>query len=98
MHTRHALALRGPRPLESEMEESPARCFGDHLDALDDARHNLVLDRGVEVFSQFADNEQIDALESGRQAAQVPKRPYRGEQAELAAKLHVEIARRRAGG
>ena len=54
--------------------------------------HDLMLDGGVQVLGQFADDEHVDALETRGQAGQVFERPNRGEQAQFAAELHIEIA------
>ena len=66
VHAGERLASRGPGVLEGEAEEPPARYVRDDFDALHDAGHDLVLDRTVEVFGQFADKQDIHALEPGR--------------------------------
>ena len=86
------LAPGRPGPLEGEAEKAAAGRLRHHLDALHHAGNDLVLDGGVQVLGQLADDQDVHALEAGRQAAEVLERPHRGEQAQLAAELHVEIA------
>ena len=39
------------------------RALGDDLQALDDARHDFVLEAGVQVLGVLADDHEVDALE-----------------------------------
>src|SRR5207302_368163 len=86
------LAPRLPGPVEGEAEEAAAGRLGDDLEALHHAGDDLVLDGGVQVLGQLADDEHVHALEAGPQAGQVLQRPDRGEQAEAAAEVDVEVA------
>ena len=58
--------------LERE-SRNPGRCFlGDDLQALDDARHDLVLQTRVEILGVLAHDDQVHAGEAARHARQVP--------------------------
>ena len=78
-------------PFEGEAEEALAGRFGDHLDALHHAGDDLVLDGGVEVFGQLADDKHVHVLKARRQAAQVLERPHRGKEPKGSAKLDVVV-------
>ena len=47
--------------VEGEAEEAPAGGLGHHLDALHHAGHDLVLDGGVQVLGDLADDEHVHA-------------------------------------
>ena len=53
------------RVLERESRDPRRRLLGDDLQALDDARHDLVLEARVEILGVLADDDQIDVRESG---------------------------------
>ena len=71
---RHLLPAVPPRVLEGELGDARRRPLGDDLQALDDARHDLVLEAGVQILGVLADDDQVDALEARRHAGQVPDR------------------------
>src|SRR5262249_31433408 len=96
--TAHRFPPRRPGPLEGKPEEAPAGDLRDHLDALDDSRHDFVLDGGVQVFGELANHQQVYTLEARRQTFQVLERANGGVQAEQAAKLDVVIDVGRSGG
>src|SRR5262249_18027915 len=50
VHAMDELAALSVGPIEGETEKTPASRLGHDLDALHDARHDFVLDGGVEVF------------------------------------------------
>src|SRR5262249_4114942 len=53
-----------PGPLERKAEEPPTGRLGHDLDALHDTGNDLVLDGGVQVLGDFADDEQINVLKT----------------------------------
>src|SRR5581483_9412384 len=78
-----ALALLAAGEIERVARDPLRRARRDHLDALDDARRDLVLDAGVEVLRVLADDDEIDACE---------RRAHAGERADRA-HVRVEVER-----
>ena len=62
------------RLLEGELGNPRRRLLRDDLQALDDARHHLVLEAGVEVFGVLADDHDVDPREAARHARKVDDR------------------------
>src|SRR4051794_22035603 len=91
MNASDRLAAAAFRPCESKAEKPLAGRLGDDLQALYDARDNLVLDRRVQVFRQFAENEEVHAGEAGFKAADILQGPNGGKNPELVPKLDVVI-------
>ena len=84
------LAAVPPRVLERELRDARRRPLRDDLQALDDARHDFVLEPGVEVLGVLADDDQVDALEPRRHARQVPDRPQVRVEIERLAQADVD--------
>ena len=79
-----------PRVLEGELRDARRRLLGDDLQALDDARDDLVLEPGVEVLGVLADDDQVDAGEAARHARQVADRPQVRVEIERLAQADVD--------
>ncbi len=56
------LPSRGLRPVEGKLEEATAGGLGHDLHALHDARNHLVLDGGIQVLGQLADDQKVNLL------------------------------------
>ena len=93
----HLLPPVPPRVLEREVRDARRRLLGDDLQALDHARHDLVLEAGVEILGVLAHDDQVDALEARVDAGQVPDRPQVRVQIERLAQpdVHAREALRR---
>ena len=78
------------RVLEGEPRDARRGLLGDDLEALDDARHDLVLEPGVEVLGVLADDDEVDALEPALDAGQVLHRPQVGVEIERLAQPDVD--------
>ena len=63
------------RVLERELRNPRRRLLGDDLDALHDARDDLVLEPGVQVFGVLADDDDVDVGEAALHARQIADRP-----------------------
>ena len=91
------------RPNFAGVLKGPARdarggLFGDDLDALHHARHDLVLDARVQSLGIFADDDEIDARIAGGDAGKIADGAEVAEQFELPAQLHVDAAESAADG
>ncbi len=78
------------RVLEREVRDPRRRLLGDDLQALDHARHDLVLEPGVEILGVLADDHQVDALKARVDAGQVPHRPQVRVQVQRLAQADVD--------
>src|SRR4051812_45714728 len=85
------LALLFAGQFEAEAKKPQARRLGYDLETLHDAGHDLVLDRGVEVFSDFADEQDVEVIEPGRDAREVLERADRREETKILPEMNVEI-------
>ena len=47
---------------EGEFGDARRRALGDDLEALDDARHDFVLETRIEIFGVLANDDQVDIL------------------------------------
>ena len=77
------LAAVRARVLEGELRDARGGLLGDDLQALDDARHDLVLEAGVQVLGVLADDDHVDVVEPALDARQVAHR----------AQVRVEVER-----
>ena len=87
-----------PSPIKSKAEKTPAGGLGDNLETLHDAGNDDMLDGRIEIFGKLANHQEVHALESSRQPANVLDRPDRGEKSQFFAELDIEVsglARRR---
>ena len=86
----HALAGEAAGVVEGEARDPGRGLLGDDLQALDDARHDLVLEAGVEILGVLADDDQIDVLEAARHAGEVAHRAQVGVEVERLAQPDVD--------
>ena len=63
------------RVFEGELGNTSAGLLGHDLQALDHARHNFVLQSGVETFGVFAHDDQIDVWIARGNMRQIADRP-----------------------
>src|SRR5262249_2752259 len=77
------------RIFESELRNSHAGSFGYYLQTLDYSGNDYVFDARIEVFRVFANNNQIDILESSLNSGQILYRAQVCKQIEAFAKRHV---------
>src|SRR5436190_56675 len=61
--------------LEAELEETHASVFGHDFDGLHNTRNDLMFNRGVEVFGDLTDQEDIDVFEATGYSREVLERP-----------------------
>jgi len=87
-----------PGVREGELRHARRRHLGDDFQALDHARHDLVLEAGVQVLGVLAHEHQVDVLEPRRDARQVVDRPEVGVEAEGLAQAHVDAREAGADG
>ncbi len=78
------------RVAERKLGDPGRRPLGDDFQALDNARHDLVLEARVEVLGVLAHDDEIDPLAPGRHAGQVPHRPQVRVQIERLAQPDVD--------
>ena len=90
VHRGDALATHLARVLEGELRHPERGLGGDDLETLDDARHDGVLEAGVEIFGVLAHHDEVDALEPARNARQRARRTEVGVELELLAELDVD--------
>ncbi len=83
VHGRHLAAAGARRVLEREARDPAAGALGRHLDALDDAGNDLVLEARVLALGVLADDDQVEAGIARRMAGKVADRPDVGEEIEL---------------
>ena len=83
------------RVLEGCLRDARGALVRDDLDALRDLGRGHVLDAGVEIFSIFAENDEIDVGIVGLQAGQGLDGTEVGIQIELLAQLHIDRRKNR---
>src|SRR5262249_24458358 len=91
MNTVDGAPALAPCQREGKAKETPACRLRHDFKALHHSRHNLMLDGGIKIFRDFADEQDIYVAEPRRQPREVSHRPDRCKETQLAAKLNVEI-------
>ena len=86
------------RVFEGEFGDTRRALFGDHLDAFDYARDDLVLEADVFAFGIFADDDQVDAGPLRFQAGKILDRPEIGEKVKFLAQRDVDAFKTAANG
>ncbi len=81
------------RVVEGELRDARRRRLGDDLQALDHARHHLVLEPGVEVLGVLADDDEVDVLVARRHRRDVPHRPQVGVEVERLAQPTLTLVK-----
>ena len=76
--------------VKGETRDAGRGLFGDDLQALDYARHDLVLEAGVKALRVFANDDEVDAGIPGRNMGQVLDRTEVGVELELLAQGNVD--------
>ncbi len=95
VHAMNFLAPPLPRIFERESRHPRGRFFGDDLQALDDARHHLMLQPRVQVLGVFANDYQINVLESGFHALEIFHWPHVSVEVQRLPQAHIDAGRSR---
>jgi hypothetical protein len=90
VHRGDALAPLAAGVLEGEARDARRGLLGDDLQALDHARHHLVLDAAVEPLGVLAHHDQVDVREARGHARQRQRRAQVGVELERPAQAHVD--------
>ena len=80
VHGRDAFSAMAARVVEREFRNARRRLERDDLQALDHARHDLVLEAGIEILGVLAHDHEIHALIARGDRRNVPDRPQVREQ------------------
>ncbi len=64
------------RPAKGEAEKPFGCCFGHDFQTLHHPRHDLMLDGGVQILGDLADDQHVDHVEARFQAAQIFQRTH----------------------
>src|SRR5437899_10188494 len=85
----HTLTTTAPRVVERKFRDPRRGARRDDLQAFDDARDHFVLEAGVQILRVLADDDEIDAVELGGYARQIPNWPEIHVQVEPLSEAHV---------
>ena len=87
------LALVLARVFEGKARDAGGRLLGDDLQALDHARHDFMLDAGIQALGIFADDDQVDAGIARRNVGQIANGAEVGVELELLAQRDVDAGK-----